>query len=101
MMEVRETGKVAQMLALEETKEMDVAARRLAVEDTRETTDVVVVIPHHVLLGEGVGYRLWVAPLAAVEGRAEGGLSAEVVPVDVVAVAPLCTPGSTDCPCRR
>ena len=90
MMEVRETGKVAQMLALEETKEMDVAARRLAVEDTRETTDVVVVIPHRILLGKGGVHRLRVAPLAAVERRVDGDLGAGVVPVNVVVVTPLC-----------
>ena len=54
--------------------------------------DVVAVVPRRVLLGEGVRHGLGGAPLAAVEGRAEGDLGAEVVPVNVVAVAPLLRP---------
>mmetsp|Transcript_40852 Transcript_40852/g.87007 ORF Transcript_40852/g.87007 Transcript_40852/m.87007 type:complete len:677 (+) Transcript_40852:181-2211(+) len=51
--------------------------------------DVVVVVPGRVTLGEGVGDFLGGAALAAVEGRAEGHLVAQEVPVDVVAVAGL------------
>ena len=36
-------------------------------EEATETDDVVGVVPHQLLLGEGVRHRLRVTPLAAVE----------------------------------
>jgi hypothetical protein len=86
--EAREADKATLRLALKEAKEMDEASQRSAAEEAREKNDAVVVL-RRVLLGEGVGYRLGVAPLAAVEGRVEGDLGAEVAPVDVIAVTPL------------
>jgi hypothetical protein len=85
-------------LALKEAKEIDEASLRSAAEEARETADEVVIVPRCVLLGEGVEHRLRVAPLAAVEGRAEGDIGAEVAPVDFVAFTPLCPVGGAVLP---